>query len=166
MTVTAYTALVEVRPYLNSLVSVASIQVKEALIIADLTYDGFAKTDGIENYLFYLIMTDFSKPSNSNKKDYIPTQYITEFIKSLGFEGIRFNSSLYGRGRNVTIFNYNKCEAVDSKLYQINDICYEAKAIAPEQEEDLVHYKLLPYKEKDREELLNYLFRALQKNND
>lgn len=158
----AYTALVEVRPYLNSLVSVARIQVNESLQIVDFTYNGLDKTDGVENYLFYLIMKDFSKPSNANKKDYISTQYVAEFIKSLGFDGIRFNSSLHRRGRNVTIFHYDKCEAVDSKLYQIRDICFEAKAVAPEQEGDLVHYKLLPYKEKNQKEMLKFLFETFQ----
>ncbi|MFD2670306.1 RES family NAD+ phosphorylase [Marinicrinis sediminis] len=162
----AYTALVEIRPYLNSLVSVSKIQVNENLRVADFTYDGFSKTNGIEEHLFYFIMSDFSKPSNSNRKDYIPTQYIAEYVKNLGFDGIRFNSSLHGRGRNVTIFNYDKCEAVDSKVYKINDLCFEAKAVAPEQGTDLVHFKLQEYLEKSREELLKSLFNSLNSKKD
>lgn len=86
----AYTALVEIRPYLKSLVSVARIKVNECLQVADFTYEGFNKTESVENHLFYLIMSAFSKPSNTNKLGYISTQYVTEFVKNLGFEGIRF----------------------------------------------------------------------------
>ncbi|EJV56387.1 hypothetical protein IEM_05269 [Bacillus cereus BAG6O-2] len=76
-------------------------------------------------------------------------QYIAKFINNLGYEGIKFNSSLYKKGRNITIFNYDKCEPVSSKLYEIDDICFEVKGIAPKNEKSLVHEKLLPYKQKN-----------------
>ncbi len=139
-----YTALVEVRPYLGSRVSVAEIRVNEQLIVTDFSYDSFGQLDGFEQSLMYLIMSDFSKPSDSDKKSYIPTQYVSEFIKTLGIDGIRFNSSLHGRGRNITIFNYQNCQPIGSKLYEIKDICFEAKGIG--NEENLIHHKLEPYK--------------------
>lgn len=151
-----YTALVEVRPYLSSKVSIAEIRVNESLKIADFSYESFGKFEGFEQNLIYLIMKDFSLPSDSNKKNYIPIQYVAEFIKSLGFEGIKFNSSLHGRGRNLTIFNYEKCSPIGSKLYKIEDVCFEAKGIAPENETDLIHWKLKPYKEKQIEDLLSF----------
>jgi hypothetical protein len=148
-----YTALVEVRPYLGSRVSIAEIEVKESFIIADFSYESLGSFMDekleYEQMLLYFIMKDFSAPTDSNKKDYIPIQYIAEFIKNLGYEGIRFNSSLYSKGRNITIFNYDKCEPVGSKLYEIEDICFEAKGIAPKNEKSLIHEKLLPYKQKN-----------------
>lgn len=137
-----YTAMVEVRPYLDSKVSIAEIEVKEPLKIADFSYSSFSKFDGFEQYLVFVIMSEFSEPSNSDKKSYIPTQYIAEFIKTLDFDGIRFNSSLHEFGKNVTIFNYSKCEPVGSKLYKIQDICFEAKCISPENQASLKHSKL------------------------
>lgn len=137
-----YTALVEVRPYLNSRVSVAQIRVKEDLNVANFSFESFEKLDIFEKYLMFLIMNDFSKPSDSDRKSYIPTQYVSEFIKTLGMDGVRFNSSLDTRGRNIIVFNYDKCHAVDSKLYEIGDICFAAKGIAPKNAEDLMHYKL------------------------
>ena len=156
----AYTALVEVRPFLNSKVSVAEIKVNDLLEVADFSYESIRNFEGFEQNLIYLIMRDFSTPSNSEKKDYIPIQYIAEYIKTLGFDGIRFNSSLHGRGRNITIFNYKKCTPIGSKLYEIKDICFEAKALAPKDEDGLIHWKLEPYKEKDIKSL--YL-RMMQK---
>lgn len=152
-----YTSIVEVRPYLQSKISVAQIKINEPLTIADFTYDSFGKLEGFEQNLMYLIMSDFSKPTDSDKKRYIPTQYVAEYIKTLGIDGIKFNSSLYGRGRNITIFNYEKCKPVGSKLYEIEDICFEVKGIAPINEKNLIHYKLEAYKEKEYGEILKRL---------
>lgn len=152
-----YTALVEVRPYLGSKVSVAEVRLKEKLVVANFSYETFEKLNGVEEILMYLIMKDFSKPSQSDKKSYLPTQYIAEFIKTLDLDGIRFNSSLHRRGRNITIFNYEKCEVTGSKLYNVEDICFEAKGIAPLNEKDLIHSKLEPYREKKLNEQIAQL---------
>jgi len=141
-----YTALVEARPYLNSNVSVAEIKVNKAFKIFDFSEESYDKCEGFEANLMHLIMWDFSRPSDSNQKDYIPTQYVAEFIKTLGFDGIKFNSSLHGSGRNITIFSYEKCNPLGSKLYKIEDICFEAKGLAPKNEKNLIHNKLEPYK--------------------
>lgn len=122
----AYTAMVEVRPYLKSVVSIAEIKIDSPLTVMNFSYESLSKLKDTKEFLMYLIMRDFSKPANTDKKNYIPTQYIAEFIKHLGMDGIRFNSSLYGRGRNITIFNYENCEPISSSLYEIEDICLEA----------------------------------------
>lgn len=153
-----YTALVEVRPYLKSQVSVAEIKVNESLNVADFSYESFNDLeDKFEKWLIFLIMDDLSKPVDSDKKRYIPTQYIAEYIKTIGFEGIRFNSSLHGAGRNITVFNYEKCQPVSSQLYQIEDICFDAKGIAPKYSKPLYHYKLDPFKEKQLKSFINQL---------
>ncbi len=141
-----YTALVEVRPYLGTKVSVAEIEIIESLNVADFSIESYGKHEGFERYLMFSIMDQFSIPSDSNIQSYIPTQYIAEFIKTLGFEGIRFNSSLHEWGQNLTIFNYEKCKAISSKLYKIKDICFEAKGLASENENDLIHERLRPDK--------------------
>lgn len=42
----------------------------------------------------------------------------------------------------ITVFNYEKCQPISSKLYEIEDICFEAKGIAPLNEKALIHHKL------------------------
>jgi hypothetical protein len=152
-----YTALVEVRPYLGSRVSVAEVKVNEQLVVTDFSLDSYGKLDGFEQNLMFLIMSDFSKPSDSDKKSYIPTQYVSEFIKTLGVDGIRFNSSLHNKGRNITIFNYENCQPIGSKLYEIKDICFEAKGIAPLDGKALIHHKLEPYKMKQLDDFFKNL---------
>lgn len=137
-----YTAMAEIRPYLKSKVSVAEIKVDEQLNIADLSNGAIGGFDEFETFLIFLIEDEFSTPSNYDKKSYIATQFISEYIKTLGYDGIRFSSSLYKRGNNVTIFKYNKCHAIGSKLYEISDICIESKGILPINQKPLIHYKL------------------------
>lgn len=146
------TALAEVRPLLKNYVSIAQLEVINELEIADLTYDIFNRINDNDRMLVYLIMDEFSKPNNNEPFDYIATQHLSEFIKKLGFDGVKYNSSLYGRGRNFVIFNYSKCEAISSKLYRLDDICYDAKCVGPvgflSSKDDLYHWKLQPYKTK------------------
>lgn len=66
--------------------------------------------------------------SKYNPDDYIPTQIIAEYIKSLGYEGIRFKSSLHNGGVNLTIFNYEKCEAISSQDFRLENIKLTARA--------------------------------------
>ena len=64
--------------------------------------------------------------------DYIPTQYISEFIKSLGFDGVEYQSSLDSKGHNLAIFNPDKFECIDTKVYDINSIKLEFTEIENE----------------------------------
>jgi len=54
--------------------------------------------------------------------DYIPTQYISEFIKSLGFDGVEYQSSLNSEGYNIAIFKPEKLECFKTNVYEIKDI--------------------------------------------
>lgn len=54
-----------------------------------------------------LISEDLSKPLRrfDTELEYVPTQYICEYCKLNGVEGIRFNSSLHEGGVNVVLFD-------------------------------------------------------------
>lgn len=67
-------------------------------------------------------------------RDYILCQYISEFVKNIGFDGIAFRSSkviedrkFLKRDRNYTIFSYKKCKPMLSKLFFIYDHQYTLK---------------------------------------
>lgn len=124
------TAIFEVRPFIFDAVNIAKIQVNEQLKIANIAVNidlSSNKDATMEMYVMGMIQRAFSKPTN-NTDDYIPTQIIAEYIKSLGYDGIRFNSSIYSGGVNLTIFNYEKCEAVSSQDFRIEDIKLTARA--------------------------------------
>lgn len=56
--------------------------------------------------------------------DYVPTQYICDYIKHLGYDGIRFKSTLDSGGINYAIFNEKNFKCVDVKVVQIGNIDY------------------------------------------
>lgn len=72
-----------------------------------------------------LISLDLSKPMRryDNEIEYIPTQFICEFIKVFtGAKGIKFTSSLHPSGNNFVIFEQHlmKCNAVE--LVRVNSV--------------------------------------------
>jgi hypothetical protein len=64
----------------------------------------------------------FSRPYNGDVSKYLPTQYISEEIKLMGFDGLRFRSSLYKDGINVVLFNPDDCKAMSSDLIDVKGI--------------------------------------------
>lgn len=40
----------------------------------------------------------------------MPTQYLTETIKNMGFDGIRFKSALNSNGINIVLFSEEYCK--------------------------------------------------------
>lgn len=159
-------ALMEVRPTLKSYVSIAEIKTIEDLTVVDLSLASIFKNEDLI-LLGYLISKEFSEPNNTDTFNYLPTQYISEYIKFKGFDGIKYQSSLYERGRNLVVYSKEKCTPISSKLYRVDDICYDALRIAPrnmpqvlsiiDYTEDLYHPNLEPYKESRRTSMIESL---------
>lgn len=148
------TAVSEVRGIIEDYISVAKIEVLEDLNIVDLTYELINNVQEEDKLLAFLILESFRKPNRGEEFQYIPTQYISEYIKSLGYDGIKYCSSLYPRGRNYAIFNYDKCVPISSSLYSVEDVCYNLNRIAPFDNdlntEDIYHWMLKPLIEKNK----------------
>ena len=124
------TAIFEVRPFIYDAVNIAKVQVNEPFKVANIAVELDLSNDKnatVEMYVMRMIQRAFSKPTN-NTDDYIPTQIIAEYIKSLGYDGIRFNSSIHSGGVNLTIFNHEKCEAISSQDFRIENIKLTARA--------------------------------------
>lgn len=110
------TAVYEVRPILYNAVNVAGIEVKEPLRIANIAVDidpNPEKEKSVDEWLLGFVQSAFSIPTN-NPDDYIPSQIIAEFFRHLGYDGIRYSSSLHEGGYNLTIYDVSKCEPVFS----------------------------------------------------
>jgi len=135
------TTLYEIRSSLFDYVSVGTFKIKEEigkdqkadkdLKVVNLssdTYDLFylAEKDSLEEVLMHRPFTDklekeLSKPrrKSDSELDYLPTQYLSELIKSMGFDGIEYQSSLHSGGYNIVVFNPEKFICTESKLYEI-----------------------------------------------
>ena len=118
------TAVFEVRPILYSAINVSGIEVKEPLSLANIAVDIDPTPDqekSIDEWLLCFLQSAFSYPT-SNTDDYIPSQIIAEFFRHLGYDGIRYSSSLHRGGYNLTIYDTSKCEPVFSTELRLEDI--------------------------------------------
>jgi hypothetical protein len=132
-----YIALVEVRPRLGANISIATIEAKEKLTLLDFTNGKKPPkmTDAKAN-LFSDLSSMFSKPvtDDDDITDYIPTQFIAEYAKRLGYDGIVFRSSLVPdinenqmERFNIVVFNYQKCEPIKSNVIEITNQYYDCQ---------------------------------------
>ncbi len=139
------TTLYETRASLFDYVSVGEFRLKEEIKLLDLRnpeYDiipwseSDSDSDSVELFIIYAsfiktLQEEISLPIRKQDKelDYIPTQYISEFIKSLGFDGVEYQSSLNAEGHNIAIFNPKKFECIGTKTYDITSMKLEYSEI-------------------------------------
>ncbi len=78
------------------------------------------------------ISRDLSKPMRryDSEIEYIPTQFICEFIRIFtGASGIRFSSSLHPKGKNIVIFDQNLITCKEVILKRVNTVDLKALEI-------------------------------------
>ncbi len=123
-----YTAVVETRPPLNAVVSVAEIEVKEKLrMFNSAPYRRLRNPKGVNEDILDLctaLVLAFSTVSSGDLRDYLPAQVLSEYFKSIKYEydGVIYKSSLTPAGLNYVIFNYEKCVPISSALYAVGQI--------------------------------------------
>lgn len=106
---------------------------KKRLNIIDLTLPSNINTD-ISNREFFLMLfisMSFSTPTKFGEHDYIVSQYIAEFIKSLDYDGVKFRSSLCNNGINITIYDKQNCTFMKSEVYRVDCIDISSTKILP-----------------------------------
>ncbi len=124
------TSILEARVQPGEYVSIASIRLLDKVLMFDLTRNYSAldastleKAKWINSFVLHLAAF-FQKPYVDNGTYYF-CQYISEYMKNWGFDGIMFRSSMHptkgwgNDGVNYTFFNYVKCEVQSSKLYHV-----------------------------------------------
>lgn len=112
------TAISEVRPHTGEFVTVADVQIPTGQKIVDLrhprrTISPFVLSDEDEISLLRGDISLLEKLGDELTRpvlpraaayDYIPSQYLCEFIKDCGFDGVMYKSSV-GDGNNLALFN-------------------------------------------------------------
>ena len=129
------TILYEIRASYLDEVSVATFSLKQEneveVIISDFTetptlYHPNGVNKRIKSTLLkQLISRDLSKPMRryDSELDYIPTQFICEFIKIFtNVQGIKFRSSLHNVGNNLVIFNQDIMNCTSVKKVQVSKV--------------------------------------------
>lgn len=132
------TAISELRPHKDQDISVATVRIDKDLKIYDFCSTNVAE-DNDDAYLLEMISELFSDTKDGSEYDYYATQYICEYIRELGFDGIRFKSSLNPEGMNIVLFDTNEDEVtkkknytiVNSKVFSITSVDVQYNQIAP-----------------------------------
>jgi RES domain-containing protein len=138
---TPETAIAEIRGHKNEIISVAKFEIEENLELADLRDPRTTVTPfGIDDEELELIYTnlpflellgeELSKPiipSEANL-EYLPSQYLSEIFKHIGFHGIIYKSSV-SDGDNFVLFDDKKVKAVEVNQHQITDIITTSKPL-------------------------------------
>lgn len=133
-----YTAVAESKPYMGENISIATYSVRTPLSIFDISSSRKCWEDATyADILNDFLSMKFSSPIRDGSKDYIATQYIAEYIKKLGFDGICFLSSLHKGGKNITLYTDKKVKFEKSEVYEVKDIVIKTAPRAPRDAEDI-----------------------------
>ncbi len=138
----AKTILYEIRASYLDEVTIASFIIKpnieDEVIISDFTedptlYHPNEVSRKIKSRLLKKIISrDLSKPMRryDSDLDYIPTQFICEFIKIFtNVQGIKFRSSLHNVGNNLVVFNQNLMNCVSTKKVRVSEVIINSSDI-------------------------------------
>ncbi len=72
-----------------------------------------------------MIAQEVAKPlRNDNVLDYLPTQYISDFIRSKGYDGIEYISTMCRNGTNLAVFDPSLFKCTGTNVYDIDSITY------------------------------------------
>lgn len=125
------TIMYETRSSYLDYVCVATIKAKEEQRIIALKeiqrMDPFSLEDNHESILYnskltQLISQSLSRPLRrfDSKTEYVPTQYICEYIKSLDMDGIEYGSAMRPNGLNYAFFDGDKFKVTNVKVHEID----------------------------------------------
>lgn len=140
------TAVHEVRAGAFDFISIGKFELQEDIIVVDLkSIDKISPfIDGLD-YLEHAINKEHLNKINAemgkalrrsdNVLDYVPTQYISDFIKSIElhgipeYKGIEYNSTMNEYGFNLAIFYPDLFNCIDVNVYKIEHLRYEQRRI-------------------------------------
>lgn len=134
------TVLNETRVNAYDYVSIGEFQAKKTINVINLSsitkgspflYNGDIEQFAINRKFFQEIAFEIAKPLRRNdvsSLEYLPTQYISEFIKSQKrYDGVEFESTLHKGGYNLAIFDESLFECIGVKTVEVSEIEYHAK---------------------------------------
>ena len=108
---TKETAVNETKPSIGETLTLATFKVDISNIFSFIYDENFYIDNNIDDdvrYLMTLISEDLEKViTKDDKLFYIPLQFISEFIKNLGYDGFVYSSTV-GKGENLVMFNWKE----------------------------------------------------------
>jgi hypothetical protein len=134
------TAVSEIRPHTGEFVSVADYQFQDVLEIIDLrdprsTVSPFLLSDekkiaSLRGDIGFLVQLgkELTRPvlPHAAAIDYIPSQYLCEFIKKCGYQGVIYKSSV-GHGTNLALFDPKLAVGGSVIRYQVSRVSVDVE---------------------------------------
>jgi len=139
----ADTAVAEIRPHKGEIVCVAEFKVEAELSFVDLRnprskVSPFSLDEEdlrmVHRNMGYLcrLGDELTMPilPRTAHLDYLPSQYLCEFIKSCGYDGVVYKSAM-GSGINYAIFNDSEVSGTNVCMYQVDQVYVESSLLVP-----------------------------------
>ncbi len=133
------TSICEVRAGAHDVVNVATFVNSSILNVVDFRYlDKMSPFEVNDILVFYInkpvflsIKKEIEKPlrSTENTVDYVPIQFLCDYIRSLNYDGVIYGSTMNENGFNISLFSDNDfvCKSINS--YKIKKINYQYKQL-------------------------------------
>ena len=131
------TILYETRANVYDYITIGQFKAKRVLKLVDLsgfsrispfTYDeSFIEIFAINRNVLHDISHEIAKPVRRHDSpfEYLPTQYISEFIKSQGYDGVAYKSTINKDGYNFALFDETLVECTSVKTVEVKHIEYK-----------------------------------------
>ena len=129
------TALCEIRANMHDCVTVAEFESRDNIELIDLTrLNTISPFRDIDINLLYVnrdylksLNNEVSKPMrrNDSRLDYLSTQFVVDYIKSKGYDGVKYKSVMHNGGINYAMFDENKFKCKTRFLCHIKEVKYE-----------------------------------------
>lgn len=122
------TACAELRPMKDDYISIAEYCLTEDIYVANFILEQIERVEKrIDGILFLENMfKSFSLPISNELIDYLPSEFISEYIRLNHKElsGIRYSSLHNIGGYNLALFNDEKCEFIRSTVVTCDKVIY------------------------------------------
>lgn len=134
------TTVKEIRAHAFDYVTIATFKLLRDINVLDLcsiTHNSpfYTDTDKIDflinEQILHSIERDLAKPMSrwDSELDYLPTQYISDFAKFCGYDGVRYYSTFDRDAYNIALFDSSACSCTYHRNFLVGDLDYKMSAL-------------------------------------
>ena len=134
------TVLHEVRASTYDYVTVATFENTRDIIVVNLSriskispflYDGALEKFAVNRKVLNEMAAEVAKPlrRNDSTLEYLPTQYVSEFIKREKYDGVEYSSTFREKGFNLACYNESIFSCTSVKTIEITNVTYDSKKV-------------------------------------
>ena len=134
------TTVKEIRAHAFDYVTIATFKTNREIRVVDLSsithsspfYAGSNKVSYLINEKHLRkIENDMAKPMSrwDSDLDYLPTQFISDFAKYLGYDGVKYYSTFDRKAFNLALFDGSFCDCVYHRNYLIGNLDYKMTVV-------------------------------------